>query len=230
MQTGDMGKDDQMNQAMVVFLHGAASSVKTWHPTMAALPSQRMIALPLLGHADQPRRQNYPLVAFRDHVLTQLKPLGNVRLVLVGHSLGAFVATLVAQQWPSRVERLVLEEPPVPRREAHDDPPFTPASHWKMTLASPLVRSRMDPRALRQVLNELNTPMPAWWTALSSVPAPILILAGGPTSHLDQSRFTAMARELPRGEVRTILAGHRIHTKYHQEYLRTTLPFLTDQP
>lgn len=49
MQTGDMGKDDQMNQAMVVFLHGAASSVKTWHPTMAALPSQRMIALPLLG-------------------------------------------------------------------------------------------------------------------------------------------------------------------------------------
>lgn len=150
MQTGDMGKDYQMNQAMVVFLHGAASSVNTWHLTMAALPGQRMIALPLLGHADQPRRQNYPLVAFRDHVVTQLKPLGNVRLVLVGHSLGAFVATLVAQQWPSRVERLVLGESPVPRREAHDDPPFTSASHWKMTLASALVRSRMDPRALHR--------------------------------------------------------------------------------
>lgn len=40
-----------------------------------------------------------------------------------------------------------------------------------------------------------------------------LILAGGTKSHLDQTRFTDLANSMPNATIRTVEAGHRIHSR-----------------
>jgi pimeloyl-ACP methyl ester carboxylesterase len=72
----------------------------------------RVRCLTLAGHDAAERRTAYRLQDLRDDVLKELDELGLSEVTLVGHSLGAFVATQVAME--GRVERLVLEELPVP--------------------------------------------------------------------------------------------------------------------
>lgn len=216
----------------VVLLHGAASSVSTWDGLRAQLDTAGVAshALPLLGHADQPRRDTYGLDDFRDHALTQIDALGLERVRLAGHSLGAFTALLIAQERPHLVERLLLEEPPAPRRRHDDAPPFTAASHLRMWALSPLARCRMDPRALRQVMRDLHKPMPGWWHALRRVAAPTLVVAGGSRSHVDQQRLRELARALPDASLATVKAGHRVHTKAFDAFSSVAMPFLTLSP
>jgi esterase len=81
----------------LVCLHAAISGPGTWdgvRPGLEALGYQ-LVCPTLLGHEDAVRRDAYPLTAFRDQVVRDLD--GIDRFTLVGHSLGAFVATLVAQ-------------------------------------------------------------------------------------------------------------------------------------
>ncbi|NUS00843.1 MAG: hypothetical protein HOV67_36960 [Kribbellaceae bacterium] len=56
--------------------------------------------------------------------------------------------------------------------------------------------------------------------------APTLILAGGPRSHLDQSRFALLAGSMPDAAIRTIDAGHRIHSTEPARWLAEVKPFL----
>ncbi|MGO4958223.1 alpha/beta fold hydrolase [Luteococcus sp. Sow4_B9] len=218
-----------MTTAPVVLLHGASSSCATWDRLRRDLekvgvPSH---AYPLLGHAEEPRRARYRLADFRDHVLGQLGALGDEPVILVGHSLGAFTASLVAQAVPRRVARLVLEEPPVPPRHTGDDWPFTTVAGARMWALSPLTRRRMDPRALRQVLAELTQPQPGWWAGLSAITAPTLVIAGGRRSYLRQERFSALASRLPAATVEHIEAGHRVHSVKPEAFGAVVIPFLT---
>jgi pimeloyl-ACP methyl ester carboxylesterase len=107
----------------LVCLHAAASSPATWAHLKPALTDHgyRVHTPTLLGHHGGERRAAYPLDAFADHLLKQLEDLD--RMTLVGASLGAFVATLIAQRDPARIDRLVLEELPIPRRTKQDKSP-----------------------------------------------------------------------------------------------------------
>lgn len=110
----------------LVCLHAGTSGPSTWDrfvPAFEAL-GYRVHCPTLLGHGSAPRRRPYLLDAFRDQVLGELDGLD--RVTFVGNSLGAFVASAVAVAQPDRVERLVLEELPVPPRDGaasngHDD-------------------------------------------------------------------------------------------------------------
>ncbi|WP_371400985.1 alpha/beta fold hydrolase [Kribbella sp. NBC_00662] len=209
----------------LVCLHAGTSGPSTWDrfvPTFEEL-GYRVHCPTLLGHGSAPRRRPYRLDDFRDQVLREF----DGPITLVGNSLGAFVASAVAAAEPDRVERLVLEELPVPPRDPHDSgPTHLPMPAAALLLAGWLTRRRSDPVLLRDVIADLRRPNPSWWAGLRTVQAPTLLLAGGPRSHLDQTRFDLVAKTMPTATVATIEAGHRIHSTAPDRWLDVVRTFL----
>lgn len=211
----------------LVCLHAGTSGPSTWDrfvPEFEAL-GYRVHRPTLLGHGNAQRSRPYQLDDFRDQVLRDIEGLD--RVTFVGNSLGAFVASAVAVAEPERVDRLVLEELPVPPRDAADNPPTVRAMPALALLAAGwLTRRKSDPRLLRDVIADLRRPQPDWWAGLSTINSPTILLAGGPKSHLDQSRFGLVANLMPSATVTTIEAGHRIHTHAPDRWLTTVRTFL----
>ncbi|WP_370936863.1 alpha/beta fold hydrolase [Amycolatopsis sp. cg13] len=208
----------------LVCLHAAASSPATWEPLRPGLAELgfRLHTPALPGHRGGARLRSYPLTSFRDEVLRSLD--GLARFTLVGHSLGAFVASMVAAEQPDRIERLVLEEMPVPPRDGDDLPPSR--RRTALRALAFLRRKQFDPAMLRDALAGLRAPQPEWWTGLGSISAPTLILAGGPTSHLDQSRYALLEQALAEAKTVTIGVGHRIHSRAPDRWLSAVTEWL----
>jgi pimeloyl-ACP methyl ester carboxylesterase len=154
----------------------------------------------------------------RDDVLGLLDSLGINQVTLVGHSMGAIVAYLLAGERPERVDRLVLEEPPPPvpadpARILTEEEREEPASFdWEMAAA---------------IYRQRNVPDPAYWDRLAAIIAPTLIVAGGSGSHLPQNEMTRMARTIPDCRLITIEAGHLVHEKEPEEFAARVEAFLS---
>jgi pimeloyl-ACP methyl ester carboxylesterase len=211
----------------LVCLHAGTSGPSTWKRFVPEFEDlgYRVHCLTLLGHGVAPRQRPYLLEDFRDQVLGELDGLD--RVTLVGNSLGAFVASAVAVAVPDRIERLVLEELPVPPRNARDgEPTIRSMPAAALLVAGWLSRRRCDPLLLRDVVADLRRPQPEWWAGLAAVEAPTLLVAGGPKSDLDQTRFELVAEQMPAATVTTIEAGHRIHTRAPERWLTAVRAFL----
>lgn len=215
----------------LVCLHAAASGPATWdrlRPELINL-GYRVHCPPLLGHRGAARRRSYPLNAFRDEVVSELDRRELDRVSLVGHSLGAFIASMIAAKQPDRVAQLVLEEMPVPRRSSQDQPPARrPTAGVAMRAFAFLNRGQFDPVMIRSVIAELRKPQPQWWDELPSITAPTLIIAGGNSSHLDQSRYELVAQAVPAAVTVTVAAGHRIHSRAPARWLSAVTDFLVN--
>ncbi|MET7282864.1 alpha/beta hydrolase [Kribbella sp. NPDC005582] len=213
----------------LVLLHAAVSSPATWDVVTPALTDlgYRVHTPTLLGHGSAERRRTYTLDAFRDHLIADLDHRGLTDITLIGHSLGAFVATTIAIAQPTRVNRLILEELPIPPRTPTDPGPSDQATPALLLRALGLMtRRKADPRLLHHAITALRTPNPTWWSALPTLTAPALLLTGGPTSHLTQSRYPVLASTLPTATTHEIPVGHRIHTKAPTAWLEAITPHL----
>ena len=88
-----------------VLLHGIMSDHRAWHRVTLELVEQgfRVIALDLAGHGSSPRSRRYSPAAWADDVVETLQPLLHHRPdVIMGHSLGALVASMVADRLSPR--------------------------------------------------------------------------------------------------------------------------------
>jgi pimeloyl-ACP methyl ester carboxylesterase len=108
----------------VLALHGWLDNAASFAPLATCLPEIDLVALDFPGHghsAHRPPRTWYHYVDYLDDVLAALDALGWERCVLLGHSLGGAVASVLAAARPERVERLVLIEAlgPVAARPGH---------------------------------------------------------------------------------------------------------------
>ena len=95
-------------------LHGWLDNAGSWARLAPRLASRhRVIALELPGHGHSdhlPAGTHYHFIDYVRAVLGAIDALALARCDLLGHSLGAGVAALVAAAAPERVERLLLIE------------------------------------------------------------------------------------------------------------------------
>jgi len=205
----------------LVLVHALGLDKSSWSGIAPAFASShRVYAVDMRGFGDSSRPGRYSYEDMRDDVLALLDTIGADRLDLIGHSMGGGVAWLVAEAQPGRLAHLVVEDTPpmrhgarlfrIPPEEPPEDVPF-------------------DWRALLALTDQFQNPDPAWWDQVADVTAPVLMLAGGPDSHVAQQSFGAALPLLRDARVHEIPVGHHIHENAPDRFLEVVLPFLADR-
>ena len=88
-----------------ILIHGIMSDSRAWHRVTAELESHgfRVLAVDLAGHGRSPRARQYSPAAWAHDVVETLEPLlDGPPEVVMGHSLGGLVASLVADRLAPR--------------------------------------------------------------------------------------------------------------------------------
>ena len=102
---------------VVVLLHGIAASGESWDRLVALLePDYFCITIDLLGFGRSPKPQ-WASYTIDQHIRSLRHAFRGLRIsgdfILVGHSMGALLATNYARRHPAHIQRLVLLSPPV---------------------------------------------------------------------------------------------------------------------
>ncbi|MFD4420522.1 alpha/beta fold hydrolase [Agromyces sp. NPDC058484] len=88
-----------------ILIHGIMSDSRAWHRVTAELEGRgfRVLAVDLTGHGRSPRARRYSPAVWADDVVETLEPLlHGPPDVVMGHSLGGLVASLVADRMAPR--------------------------------------------------------------------------------------------------------------------------------
>ena len=110
LATYRLGAGPDSGAPLVLAIHGITSTSRTWLATAQALGDRAtLLAVDLRGRGRSTGLP--PVVGLDAHVrdmLAVLDAAGLERAVVVGHSLGAYIAARLATSHPERVARLVL--------------------------------------------------------------------------------------------------------------------------
>lgn len=94
----------------VLCLHGYGDSLRSFETMTPHLPGGlRVFAVSHRGHGDSPKPEDgYTIDRFAEDAMAFLDAMGIARAVVVGHSMGSFVAQRIAIDHPDRVLGIVL--------------------------------------------------------------------------------------------------------------------------
>ena len=114
--------------ALVVAINGVGGLEFLWDRFKAAMaPAYELIVVDLPGHGDSPPIADYHYSALVDHVVERVRPRQG--FPLIGWSVGAAVAWLVAARHPALVQKLVLIEPAAPHQSRFRNGPIPESRH-----------------------------------------------------------------------------------------------------
>ena len=102
------------NGPPLVLFHGVTRCWRDWNPLLEALTERwQVLALDHRGHGRSDRAApRYRVIDFASDAVEFLDACIPKPAVVIGHSLGAMVAALVAAERPRGVHALILEDPP----------------------------------------------------------------------------------------------------------------------
>lgn len=197
----------------LVLLHGRTANHNDWNGVVRPLAERfHVYAVSMRGHGDSAWPGHYAFQEMADDIAGLLDLMGVEQAAVVGHSLGGVVAYFLAATHPSRVGRLVLEDPPPPLPHPHR-PPLVPSEEW----------TGFDHAMMFATEEQFVRSDPAWPGLLKQITAPTLVLSGGSASHVDSP---AVADLIPGAQLVTIEVGHLIHFDDPDGFLREVLRFL----
>ena len=98
------------NADPIIFLHGYTDSLSSWATTAPLLKDKyHVFVIDQRGHGDSEKPQwGYTTSQFGNDVIAFMDALKIKKAILVGHSMGSFIAHYVAAIYPDRVSALVL--------------------------------------------------------------------------------------------------------------------------
>lgn len=193
----------------IVFIHGMGTSAASWTECMAALADRhRVIAVDLLGHGRSPVPDD-PAEYTRDAALGDidqlLAELGEPA-VLVGHSLGGYLALAHAATRPGVARAVVV----INTGPGFRDPDKREA--WNERSRRNAHRFGVPVQAANLNLQEDAVVM----DRLADIATPTLVLAGemDRAEYIDAGRY--LERKMPDAELRVIAGGgHSMHEHSH---------------
>jgi pimeloyl-ACP methyl ester carboxylesterase len=102
----------------LVLVHGGAAHSGWWDHIAPQLTSHRVVALDLTGHGDSGRREVYDMHQWAREVVAVARAEDLERPVVVGHSMGGWVAVTVGVDAPDAVTAVAYIDSPL-----NDQPP-----------------------------------------------------------------------------------------------------------
>ncbi|WP_338872176.1 alpha/beta hydrolase [Myxococcus stipitatus] len=235
----------------VVFLHGYTDSHHTWDLNLPLFSRDfHIYALDQRGHGDSTRPVCcYTQQSFAADVAAFLDAVGERRAIIVGHSMGSFIAQQVALDYPRRVEALVLvgSAPTVSGNEVAlflksvvdeqvgtVDPAFV-RDFQSSTFVRPVPASYLD----TLISESLKVPARVWQDALdgllaedhsarlSTLRVPVLVVGGDQDGFFPVAQQQALVNALP--DARFILypnTGHAPHAELPRTFVRDVSQFM----
>ncbi|RDW19966.1 alpha/beta fold hydrolase [Oceanobacillus chungangensis] len=200
----------------IVALHAMGSGAETWDQVAAELGGEyRVLALDQRGHGGSARTSKYSFELMCDDLLHFADAMNLERFTLIGHSMGGTVSYLFSETFPSRIERLIIEDTPPPFQDEPIEIPSSPSE--------PLP---FDWEVVPSILSQLNEPNPEWWARLTGITMPTLIIGGG-SSHIPQNKLQEVSELIPKCELVTIQdAGHFVHDDNLLAFMAAVKSFL----
>jgi pimeloyl-ACP methyl ester carboxylesterase len=246
----------------VILIHGLAASLFDWvdlTPKLAAA-GYAAYALDLPGHGRSFKPEQldeYAIDMIFEHLDNWISSLQlDQPLILIGHSLGGYLAIEYALRYPERIRALVLADtfysldqlPPLLR--FHYKRPLinlgliTYAPEWiirlSMELASLFIRNGyitpQSKAARAQTANDYKRSSPGIYNILSTtrdltpvfsqVTAPTLVIWGAHDQSLSPNSFAKLAAAMPNARTVVMNSGHVPHQSHAGEFNRHVLEFL----
>ncbi|NAP00463.1 alpha/beta fold hydrolase [Halomonas sp. MG34] len=200
----------------LVALHALGKSAESWDQVAAELKGKyRVLALDQRGHGGSARTDSYSFELMCEDLLHFANAMNLDQFTLIGHSMGGTVSYLFSEAFPSRVERLIVEDTPPPFPDKPIEIPTKPSDSLPF-----------DWLVVPSILQQLNEPNPEWWARLTDISMPTLIIGGG-SSHIPQNKLQEVSELIPKSEFVTIEdVGHFVHDENLPAYLAAVKSFL----
>jgi non-heme chloroperoxidase len=234
----------------VILLHGYTDS---WFSFSRVLPyfeaAYNIFALDQRGHGDSEKPgSGYAVRDFADDIVGFMDALNIESAIVVGHSMGSFIAQQMALAAPERVAKLVLVASATTARnegvvdlqrevEALYDP--VPAefarAFQESTIYQPLPEDFME----RAIAESLKLPARVWRAALKGlleaeaappgdISAPTLILWGDRDSIFPRAEQDALAAALQKAVLKVYPeTGHALHWERPQQFVKDLQDFIS---
>lgn len=235
----------------VVLLHGVGLRAEAWGAQIDALSARfEVIALDMAGHGESPRLVgDVTLAAFTDLVVEAMRESADAPAMVIGHSMGAMIASDLAIRHPALV-RAVVPMNAIFRRTPEaaaavrsraggldgvsPPDPSGPMARWFSGAATPEAKAcrdwltNVDPAGYRDAYTTFAREDGPPDAGLRALTCPALFFTGADEPNSTPAMSHAMAALAPRGRAEILPgAAHMMPMTHPSEVNRVLTEFLT---